>query len=359
MKVALVTPYYTPVAGGITTFVKNLERELSARGVDVAVIACEGKAGKGVYLARRKAPSYSKRVYSMLKKIKPDIIHAHAHWYTLLPAILYKFSHGKTKIIFTFHTEPSADIRGMRKRIFERLLSKCECVTFVSGVSQRKIEKNLNIKVEKAVIYPGVSAPEHDKNKTDEFSGRQSIKNRGPVIAFCGPLEWKRKAEGVLRLVKAVKLLSKEYPRIVLIIIGDGRYRKDVEALSGKLGIGRNVIVTGMMEDVYTPLHLADIYAHISLQEGMPLALLEAMSVGKPVIATRAGGIPEVIKSGENGILVETVPEEIASAIAGLYEDKEKMKSIGANALETVRTKFTWKLSADQFLKIYRGETTE
>ena len=85
----------------------------------------------------------------------------------------------------------------------------------------------------------------------------------------------------------------------------------------------------------------------------LAIALLEAMSRGIPVIASKTGGIPEVIDNGKNGILVDFNSESIAKAIVELYENKKKMTQLGENARNTIKKQFSWDKAADEFMKIY------
>ncbi|HAW57503.1 MAG TPA: glycosyl transferase family 1, partial [Bacteroidales bacterium] len=93
---------------------------------------------------------------------------------------------------------------------------------------------------------------------------------------------------------------------------------------------------------------------HISLGEGLPLAILEAMSIGKPIIATPVGGIPEVIDNGRNGLLVEPDADKVVQTINTLLNDEELRTTLGRNAYVDSK-KYTWENSAKKFLEIFEG----
>jgi len=101
-----------------------------------------------------------------------------------------------------------------------------------------------------------------------------------------------------------------------LFIVGDGPLRSTLESLARELAIDRQTLFLGMRDDVYDLMNLFDIYALPSLHEGIPMALLEAMALGRPVVASRVGGIPEVVTDGAEGKLVPA--QEVAALTQAL-----------------------------------------
>lgn len=355
MRICIITPYYYPIKGGITSYVSHLVKELEEdKDISVDVIARLGAEQEGVTAIHTNKIFFIAKTYIQIHKKRYDIIHSHAHWYTLAPGVLYNFLNPKTRVVHTFHTELLKEMKGLKKKLFEWLLSKCNIVTFVSIFLMKKTEKNLKITTEKKVIYAGASKNNFDEKEIKKFKDRYKSGDSAPIISFVGSLVWEKKVEGVKMLIKAFKAVIKEYPNAKLLIIGDGEYREDVERLVKELNIKNNVVFTGFLEDVFVPLSITDIYTHISHQEGgVSISLLEAMSMGKPVIATRVGGIPELIIDRENGILVESDPGLIANAITELYSDNKKMKELGENARKTVEEGYTWELISEKFMEIY------
>ncbi len=138
-----------------------------------------------------------------------------------------------------------------------------------------------------------------------------------------------------------------------MILTREGEYSNELKKFVKSEGVQDNVIFTGDVDNPFVPLVICDIYTHISLGEGLPIALLEAMSMGKPIIATKVGGIPEVIENGKNGILVDTDVDEITEKIEYLLENKVFRKRLAKNAKKTVEENFTWDNSVDKFIKIY------
>src|SRR5207253_6057596 len=151
------------------------------------------------------------------------------------------------------------------------------------------------------------------------FSGRYGLKRR-TVVTFVGPLVWPLKVEGVRRLIESFMRVANRHPDSSLLIVGDGPLRIDLEKFADKPTNGR-IIFTGSIEDVGGAISASAIYAHISLQEGLPISLLNAMALGKPVLASPIGGIPEAIRNDENGLLVESDVVSLCHALDRLLSD--------------------------------------
>ncbi|MCK4261383.1 MAG: glycosyltransferase family 4 protein [Halanaerobiales bacterium] len=357
MKICFITPFYLPVRGGITTYVANLSDIL--RENDKFQVSIISRSGNGdITYSNGKFIFVLKTFFSMMK-MKPQVVHSHAAWYALFPGSLYKMLNRNVVLIHTFHTEPTKKIDGFKKIVFEWLLSKCDAVTFVSNFLLEKICENLDIKTRKEVIYAGVSKKKVNLENLKDFKKKFLLEDKSPIISFIGPLEWERKVKGVDLLIESFKYVVDSYPEARLMIIGDGKFRHNLEGKAKEIGISSNVIFIGFLENVFVPLTITDIYTHISLQEGFPISLLEAMNIGKPVIATSTGGIPEIIVDGKNGILVKANPEAIAEVILKLYKDKDKMRVLGENAYKITIEKCSWSMIADEFAKIYADKVKD
>jgi glycosyltransferase involved in cell wall biosynthesis len=161
------------------------------------------------------------------------------------------------------------------------------------------------------------------------------------------------KVEGVKRLIEAVTIIEKSFPKVRLLIVGDGEFKNELKAMCEAKALSENVAFTGYVENSYIPLYWTDIYAHISLQEGLPISLLEAMSVKKSIVAANVGGIPEAIINKKNGVLVEPDPKVIAKEIIDLYNDESLMRRYGEEAKITQERLFNWSRTTDEFLSIY------
>ena len=128
-------------------------------------------------------------------------------------------------------------------------------------------------------------------------------------------------------------LIEKNQKACVVLIVGDGPLRTDLEQLSQQLNISDQVVFTGFRRDIPDILDATDIFVLPSLTEGLPLSLMEAMASGKAVIATNVGGIPELIDPDVNGVIIS--PNELTAlinAISSLLDDQARCKELGFRA---------------------------
>jgi len=361
IMLALITNYWKNSAGGgVKVYTTNLVKYLKKLdpSLDISIIFREGIDPENYYPSKNKIIFMLKTMRYLLK-IKPTAIHAQGGWFTEIPAVIYKTFHKKTRLICTHHTEPEKKMPFYKRLLYNLILNRFDYVTFVSKDLERKIKEvsGLNIRSKKEITYAGVKAKEVSEEAKREFCERFNIRNTSIVLLAQGFTAYKLKAEGVKLLIKAIKRLNRNYPNIFLILTRKGVYSGELKEFAKMEGIYDNIIFTGDIENPYVPLAICDIYTHITLGEGgLSLALLEAMSMGKPIIATPVGGIPEAIENGKNGILVEPNVDKVAERIEYLWENRGLAQKLGINAKKTAKEKFTWEKCGERFLALYRGE---
>lgn len=200
---------------------------------------------------------------------------------------------------------------------------------------------------DKIVVIPnGVCLPSLSKVPMQD-------QNAGHIVLFVGRLIWRK---GVRFLIEALPQILTEYPDAELQIVGNGEQKSILEERIKKFSIENSVRFLGKVspERLVSLYHEADVYVQPSLYEPCGLAIMEAMSFGKPVVATHVGGIPELITNGVGGLLVE--PEnslQLATAITTIFSDESLGRRLGGNARKRVEREFTWKAIAEKTLKFY------
>jgi len=145
-----------------------------------------------------------------------------------------------------------------------------------------------------------------------------------------------------------------------LVLVGDGDLRDELQARALALGLGEAVTFVGMAPRAKVPAYLAaaDVVAvpsvhHAGYVDGLPNVALEAMAAGKPLIATRVGGLPQVVRDGENGFLVEERdPAALAEAILRLSSDPQLRRTMGAAGRERILESLTWERVAERFCDV-------
>jgi glycosyltransferase involved in cell wall biosynthesis len=147
-------------------------------------------------------------------------------------------------------------------------------------------------------------------------------------------------------------LLKKKYPNICLLLTRDGPYVDELGTYAVKMGVEGNVVLTQNVSDPLAAIKSCDVYTHISMNESLGLAILEAMALGVPVLASRTGGIPEIVKDNINGLMVAPDVEEVAAAIYKMLSDKTLMDRLVGEGRKTSE-QYTWDNTATKFITLF------
>ncbi|HID25771.1 MAG TPA: glycosyltransferase family 1 protein, partial [Thermoplasmata archaeon] len=229
-----------------------------------------------------------------------------------------------------------------------KLIQSSDIVTTVSkSVAQELKEYHLN--PEKVIVVG---------NGVDEkfFYPKQKILGDGKkYIMFAGRID---REKGLFDLVESARYVCSEKPDVFFIIAGKGRDLGKLRESIRKAKLQDRFIFPGQVnKDQLVKLYQdATIFVFPSYHEGLPGAVLEAMSCGLPVIATDVRGNRDLISNGETGILVPPrSPEKMAETISMLLKDKNFRKNLGRNARKTVEEKYTWDVVSNKFLRCYES----
>lgn len=188
--------------------------------------------------------------------------------------------------------------------------------------------------------------------ETKKANLKEELGLKGQVVTYTGRLAEKK---GIDILLTAWKEVIKKFPTAVILILGKGHLESVIKSQAEILGLNGSVILKGYVQNVEDFLRASDIFVFPSFQEGLPNSLLEAMGCGLPVVATRIGGVMDVIKDGENGILVEPGDAQgIAEGITKLLEDKAFAFNLGLEALRTIQMNHSLDTVVQRYLDLYR-----
>jgi glycosyltransferase involved in cell wall biosynthesis len=160
--------------------------------------------------------------------------------------------------------------------------------------------------------------------------------------------------KGYVDLVTAFSFLVPSHPDMVLILIGDGPLFEDIRNLISKLNLEKNVLLLGAREDVPRLLAASDLYVSSSHWEGLPLAILEAMMAGLPVVATNVGDIPRLITTDIGLVIPPRQPRAIAEAIARLFLNPVRLREMGAAARARAMQDYSPQAWMERLLNLYR-----
>ena len=245
--------------------------------------------------------------------------------------------------------------------LLNRITSRffCARVIAVSEAVKKMIIKQ-GVSVDKiSVVRNGIDldAVRHDKKTSLEIRKSFGLNENQRIIGEIGRL---CRFKGQDILIQSASGIVKKIPEAIFMIIGEdlqraGEYKKELEDLAGGLGIKQNIIFTGYREDIMDLLNSFDIFVLPSLEEGLSVAILEAMAAKKAVIATSAGGNPEIVVDGSTGTLVPSGdPDKLAEAILYHLENPEISKRMGEQGYARVKKYFSLSEMLDKVMRIYK-----
>ena len=215
-----------------------------------------------------------------------------------------------------------------------------------SGISREKID----------VIYNSISLERFNPGTVERNTVRRELGIEGDTILI-GSAGSINQGKGVFDLLSAVHRLMEKYPNVRLIFVGDGPDRNRLEQEAQRLSMHHKVIFPGERKDMERMYAAMDIFVLPSTcREAFGMVLIEAMAMGKPVIATPMGGIPEIVDDKVNGILVPPQdPGAIAHAIVTYIEDGEFSSKVALEGRTMVEQKFSDKAMGDNFENVLRN----
>ena len=354
-RLVTLLPFPLSSKGGITTFVRNLTEALASEfEAEPLLIASEKfTARSGRPMAQLKVAA--RQVLAMLRT-QPDIVHTHEHPALLGAAIAYGvLARRRVRVVHTVHVHPTRPRRLWRRLVLGWMLRRCWSVTAVASATAAHLDLIATPRPRGVRVIHG-AASVHRRAATDVSVAtlRRALRmGTGPTICQISPLNLPDKVSGVARLLAATALIRERVPDVQLLLVGGGDLRGKVELTARRAGVADCTYLTDYVDDVSAALALADVYCQITLQDACPLSLLEAMCVAKPVVASRTGGIPELVTDGVDGILVSNDPQDIADRVLALVLDPARALEIGERAAETVQKRFTWQRVAEEFAVLY------
>jgi glycosyltransferase involved in cell wall biosynthesis len=185
-----------------------------------------------------------------------------------------------------------------------------------------------------------------------ELLGALGLPDEVQIVIGIGRLEQQKRFDIFLR---AAELISAHMPKARFLIVGDGSKRRELEELARKLGVSSVVRFTGMRADVPMLLGISDIFVLTSDFEGLPLTLLEALTMEVPVVGTDVDGTSEVLGNGVGGILVPPRdPEAVAEAVQSLLNDPERRRVLAKRGHQLVEQTYSAEIVRRQIDEVYR-----
>lgn len=291
----------------------------------------------------------AREISRLCKRLKIDIIHAHSA-HALSIGIFTKLFYPKAKLVGVRRVDFSVAKNFLSKLKYNNTrVNKIVCISdFIKSVLL-----NDGIKQEKlTTIRSGIDILKFKEDIPESsFREKLGIHNDvfliGTVAAFAGHKDYPNLLNSFVQVKE--KILNAK-----LCCVGDGPLLENIKKLAKELKIENDTIFTGFRNDIGKLLKSFDLFVLASKKEGLGTSIIDAMSVGLPIIAAKSGGIPELIENGKNGIMVEpSNPQKLSHAIIELFNNQEKRKILGENALKNISA-FSIETTVKKNIELYK-----
>lgn len=365
MKVAHIIE--TPGTGGAEKLLVDIATGLPPEFTSVGVMMCESWSGRELRkrgidvtvmpLRRAFDAGWPIRFARFLREHAVDAVQSHeftANVYASMGARLAGVpivctTHGKNYWPHALYRRTAYRWAARNARAFVAVSADlAEFIAGTLGVARSRVH----------ILRNGIdpSVFECDARARVDVRAELSIGPTQPLLLACGELT---PVKGHEYLLRALQQLAKEGSNAVVVLAGDGPLRADLEAFARSLDISARVRFLGFRTDVPALLSAADIFVMPSLSEGLPLALLEAMSVGVPVVATAVGGVPEVIRTGVTGWLAPASDADaLARALLEVLQNPGARERVIKDARLLCRTQYDLRATVSCYAELYRNPLT-
>lgn len=347
MKIIQVIPLLD--LAGAETMCENLTNGLLKLGHEVTVVSLyeyhsvitERMQRNGVniiYLNKKNGVDISIvfKLIKIFKEYKPDVVHSHlyAGKYAHIASNLCKIS----AKVYTIHSV-AINEAGKLNRGFNHFLFKyCNIIPVsLSEEIQKSVVKEYGIDYKSTpVVFNGV--PMENCHRKVDYVGNNKILHVGRFA----------EAKNHEVLVKAIATIIERGHDVKLYLYGQGELEVSIKELVKKIHMEKNIYFCGLTDNIYSVMEKCDIFVLPSLYEGMPMALIEAMGTGMPILASNVGGIPDMIENEKSGLLCEPTVDGVVEGLERLIESNDERKRYGENAIISSE-----KFSADKMARNY------
>ncbi|MFC1615642.1 glycosyltransferase family 4 protein [Patescibacteria group bacterium] len=304
-------------------------------------------------------PKHYFELKKIIKKQQIDILHIHVWNPASCRYAFMAASKTKTPIVTTEHDPFKLSFfKDLFKKFFLKKVSKIITVS----QNNKKILSELYPEHQNKlkVIYNGIDTTwwqsqllrftDNDRKEIKEklFHAHENTL----IITTIAELHERK---GVKYLINAIPKIAEKFPNIKLVVIGDGAERDNLQRLIKKLKLQKHVALIGKQKHIPKLLKASDIFCLSSKREAFGLVNAEAMIAGLPIVATNAGGIPEVVENGKTGTIVGTKNSEaLSEALINLIENPDKRKKMSEAGKKRVYEKFDAMVMAREYQKVYQ-----
>ena len=290
------------------------------------------------------------RLSRLIKQLRPDVVHAHDPHGVAMAALALSMSTqlDKPPLVAArrvdFHMKDNALSRWKYRQV--------DCFICASEAIRKMVIADGVPATRAVTVYEGIDLGHVAAAPAANLHAELWLPHQAPVVGNVAALVAHK---GQRHLIEAAAIVMTRVPDARFVIAGEGELRPALERQIKDHHLEKHVFLTGFRPDVLSVHKAFDIFVMSSLTEGLGTSLLDAMACGKPVVATTAGGMPEVVKDGKTGILVPPRDHDaMAEAIVKLLSDENARRDMGAAGLARVREHFSAERMVQDTLEIYR-----
>lgn len=290
------------------------------------------------------------RLSRIIKELKPEIIHAHDPHGVAMAALALSMS---TQLV----KPPLVASRRVDFRLKDNSLSRwkyrqVDCFICASEAIRQMLMADGIPEARAVTVHEGIDLDRVEAAPAAKLHEELWLPHQAPIVGNVAALV---PHKGQRHLIEAAALVVRQVPDARFVIAGEGELRPSLERQIKEHHLEKHVFLTGFRPDVLSLHKSFDIFVMSSVTEGLGTSLLDAMASGKPIVATRAGGIPEVVVDGETGILVPPRDHRaMADALISLLTDPALRQRMGDAGLKLARRRFSAERMVKETLRAYK-----
>jgi glycosyltransferase involved in cell wall biosynthesis len=264
----------------------------------------------------------------LLRRERVEILHAHQFGSNAWGTIIGRLA--RVPVVIAHEHSGSFDQEALRRFVHREVIARGSDIFL--AVSRNSRDRMIEVEGidPRDVLFVPLGIPDPSRTASHDVRSELGIAPGQPVVGTVGVM---RPEKALDLLVRSAVSLAPQFPGLRILIVGDGAERPRLEKLIDELGVRETVSVVGFRRDIPDVLAALDVAVCCSDFEGSPLSVMEYMEAGKPIVATRVGGVPDIIDDGVHGLLVPPQdPAALATAIGALLRDPERAAEMGRQA---------------------------
>lgn len=301
------------------------------------------------------------RIYRRLRRGRFDIVHTHSSKAGFLGRIAARLA-GVPVVIHTPHVFPflmeGPALRNKFYAALERIAARCTTRIVCVWQDEKRAAQDWRIMPADRIIVieNGIDAGAFacGQAASAEARARCGLKDGEFAVGVIGRFTAQK---GHRHLIEAARIVCREIPAVRFLLVGDGELKTEILSMISEKGLTEHFRIMDQTEDIYAFYHALDLFVLPSLWEGLPYSLLEAMACGRAVVATRVGGVGDVVADGSDGLLVSPADSiALARAIVTVLSDPVLRERLGRTAALTVTRRFQKKAMLARIAELYELE---